>query len=100
MKLGILVNTDRNSRHLSAITMAAVGQGHEVALFFMDDGINLLPDPSVNRLCFVKGVKMTYCDYNAKQRGLAKDGLPAEISPGSQYQNALMNHEADRVIVL
>jgi hypothetical protein len=30
----------------------------------------------------------------------ATEGLPSEIVCGSQYNNAVMNHNADRVIIL
>jgi hypothetical protein len=32
--------------------------------------------------------------------GVASEGLSKEIVCGSQYNNAVMQHEADRVIVL
>jgi hypothetical protein len=32
--------------------------------------------------------------------GVTSEGLPSEIVCGSQYNNAVMQHDADRVIVL
>ena len=42
MKLGILVNSDRNLEAITGMTRAALAKGHEVLLFAMDDGTRLL----------------------------------------------------------
>ncbi|MDA8083491.1 MAG: hypothetical protein M0024_07535 [Nitrospiraceae bacterium] len=100
MKLGILVNTDRHEDHLSGLTKAAVALGHDVIIFVMDDGTRLLSRPVIRDLCGLPGVSISFCDMNARQCGLDREGLPPSIVCGSQYNNAVMNHEADRVIVL
>ncbi len=100
MKLGILVNTDRHQDDLIGLTEAALSRGHEVLVFFMDDGVKLLTSPSVTRLCENEGVDMSFCDYTTQKNGVSKEGICGDIICGSQYNNATMNHEADRVIVL
>jgi len=100
MKLGIFVNTDRHAKELIGITRAAVAKGHEVIIFIMDAGEYLLSNHDVLKLCEEKGVRMAYCDHNAHQLGISKEGIPSKITCGSQFDNATMNHEADRVIVL
>jgi len=100
MKLGILVNTDRHAGHLSGITAAAVSLGHEVTIFIMDEGVKLLDDPSIAGLSSMRGVSMTFCDMSTRRYSIMKDKLPGVITSGSQYHNAVMNHESDRVIVL
>ncbi|GAB4537969.1 MAG: hypothetical protein Fur0020_06740 [Thermodesulfovibrionia bacterium] len=100
MKLGILVNTDRHAKDLIGITKAAVSKGHEVVIFIMDAGEYLLNNKDVTALCNEQGVRMAYCDHNAQQLGISKEGIPDRITCGSQFDNATMNHEADRVIVL
>ncbi len=100
MKLGILVNTDRHLDHLIGITTAAVSKGHEVMIFTMDDGIKLLKDPQFCALCELKDVRMSYCSLWCKRLGLEREGISDEIVAGSQYNSALMNHSADKVIVL
>jgi len=100
MKLGILVNTDRHPDHVIGITTAAVSKGHEVIIFIMDDGTKLLNNPNLCALSKLQGVQMNYCKLGTMRLGLVTEGIPGEIMEGSQYNNALMNHYADRVIVL
>ncbi|MBI5638893.1 MAG: hypothetical protein HZA17_00560 [Nitrospirae bacterium] len=100
MKLGILVNTDRHLSHLVGITNAALARGHEVIIFTMDDGTKLLSSPEYRSLCKIRGVAINYCDYSAKHAGIVTGGFPEEIASGSQYHNAVMTHDSDRLIVL
>lgn len=100
MKLGILVSTDRHLTDLIGLVKAALSKKYEVDIFFMDNGIRLCSSPAIARLCGQKGITLSYCNYNAQKLFIDNDQLPDNISCGSQYNNALMAHEADRVIVL
>ena len=100
MKLGILVNTARHPGHVVGIAKAALSKGHEVIIFNMDEGTKLLGDSVFHELCGMAGVKMSFCDYNAKLFNAPKESIPDEIVCGSQLNNAEMMHEADRVIIL
>jgi predicted peroxiredoxin len=100
LKLGILVNTDRHLDHLVGLANAAASKGHQVIVFFMDDGVNILTDPLVNELSKIPDIEMNYCDYSTQRTGMSTDGVSDNIGCGSQFNNATMNHDADRVIVL
>ncbi len=100
MKIGILVNTDKNLKHLRGITDAILRKGHEAVIFAMDEGVKLLEKSEFNELCSMKGVSMSFCDHSTHVLHVSKENVPEEIICGSQYNNALMNHEAERVIVL
>ncbi len=100
MKLGIFVNTNRHLADVVGFVKAALTRGHQVILFNMDDGTKLLGTPEFKTLCGMEGVSMSFCDHSAKHMGIATEGLPQEIVCGSQYNNAVMMHDADRVIVL
>ncbi len=100
MKLGILVNTDRHTEDVVGLTNAALSKGHEVIIFIMDTAVHLLSNPSLTGLCNLAGVSMAFCDHNAGKFGISKEGIPDKIACGSQFDNATMNHEADKVIVL
>lgn len=100
MKLGILVNTDRHLGHVLGIARAALAQQHEVSLFLMDTGTQLALRPELAGLAAQPGVVVTLCDHSAQAHGIEKTSLPASIACRSQVQNALMNHRADRVLVL
>ena len=100
MKLGILLNTDKHAGDVIGITKAALAKGHEVLIFMMDNGNNLLENSDVTSLCSLEGVSMNFCDHSAQKLGVDKSGIPEDISCGSQFDNANMNSAADRVIVL
>jgi predicted peroxiredoxin len=100
MKLGILVNTDRHLDHVVGMAEAAARKGHEVSIFAMDGGIQLLGQSSFVALADLDHVTMSLCEHSASQQGTDTSGLPVGVTRGSQMNNALMHREADRVIVL
>ncbi len=100
MKLGILVNTERHLEHIIGITRAACDKGHYVIIFAMDEGTHLLRSPQFTELSKLDGVKMGLCRHSAEEHQIELEDLPDGITRGSQFDNAVMNHEADRVIVL
>lgn len=99
MTLGILVTTDRHRDDIVGITEAAVRRGHRVIIFFMDKGCRLIKDAEIIRLCSYGSVSMSICDLNRRQMGITDTDVPAGIACGSQYDNAVMNRESDKVIV-
>jgi predicted peroxiredoxin len=100
MKLGILITTDKNNDAVVGLTRAAVSKGHEVIIFCTDDAVNLVKDKSFTDLSTVGGVKMGYCDHSGKALGLSTDDVPDAITCGSQFDNATMFHDADKVVNL
>lgn len=100
MKLGIFVNTNRNLDAVRGITHAAMQKGHEVVLFVIDDGTRFLSIPAFTELAKIKGVQMAFCDHSALHLGTKPATVPEGIACGSQFDNAQMNHNADKVIVL
>ncbi len=100
MELGILVNTDKHLEHVLGLTGAATSKGYEVAIFVMDGGTRLLRDASFIELAGRGGVTMSVCLHSADLHRVETTGLPEEITCGSQFNNAMMTHGADRVIVL
>jgi hypothetical protein len=100
VRLGILVTTDRNRGLVRGIAQAALAQGHTVAVFAMDEGARLLADPLFTGLALLPGLTMSFCDLSFRRLFDAPPEMPPAIVEGSQYDNALMNHDADKVIVL
>lgn len=99
-RLGILVNTDRHVKHVLGFTRAASAKGHEVIVFVMDEGTRLLQDASLVGVAGLPGVTVSLCDHSAKRHGVNTEALPEAVVRGSQLNNAMMNHQAERVIVL
>lgn len=100
MKLGILITTTKHLDKLIGIAHAANAKGHEVSIFAMDEGTKLLRDPEFTRLCKLDNVVMSHCQHSAGEQDVDVSGVPREIVTGSQYNNAMMNNQSDRVIVL
>jgi predicted peroxiredoxin len=100
VKLGILVNTDRHLEHIVGITQAASQKDHEITIFSMDEGTHLLHNPRFTDLSGLDGVRMSLCRHSAEEHNIELDDIPEDMSRGSQFDNAVMNHEADRIIVL
>ncbi len=100
MKLGILVNTDRHEDDLIGLTKAALAKGQEVIIFVMDSGVQLLSSQNVKDLCNNQGISISFCDYTTEKNGVSKEEFCDKMICGSQYNNATMNRQSDRVIVL
>lgn len=100
MKLGILVNTDNHLDAVLGITLAALSKGLEVSIFVMDAGTHLLNHPLLKELSQRQRIVMSFCEHSAQGLGVSFAALSAQIIRGSQYDNATMLHESDKVIVL
>jgi len=100
MKLGILVNTDKHLEHTLGLTKAAIAKNHEVIIFIMDEGTRLLENDSFVALAKLPAVSISLCEHSAKGYGINTKDLSKDINCASQFNNAMMNHNADRVIVL
>ena len=100
MKLGMLINTAKHLDHVVGICRAALARNHQVTIFAMDEGTRLLENEAFVSLAELDGVSMSLCDHSAKMCGARTERLPPKIVCASQLNNAMMNHNADRVIVL
>jgi len=100
MKIGIMVTTDRHLRQVRGLTQAAIAKGHTVVIFATDEGTKLLADHQFSALSALPGVRLSFCEHSAQRRGGRPAGLPEAIAPGSQFENAIMVSESDKVIVL
>ena len=100
MKLGMLVNTSKHLDDVVGICRAALAKNHQVLIFAMDEGTRLMENDAFVALAGLEGVSMSLCDHSAKMFGAKTDGLPPKIVCASQLNNAMMNHNADRVVVL
>jgi len=100
MKLGILVNTDKHLAEVTGITRAASEKDHEVIIFAMDDGTRFLEEAAYTALAELPKVTISYCDHSAQDLAVKTDSLTNAIERSSQYNNATMIHNADKVIVL
>jgi predicted peroxiredoxin len=96
----MLINTAKHADDAIGVCRAALARGHQVIIFAMDEGTRLLESDAFVSLAELEGVSMSLCDHSAKMIGAKTEGLPQKIVCASQLNNAMMNHNADRVIVL
>ncbi len=100
MKIGLLVTQEGYEEDIIGLTKAAVKRGHEVIIFMTDTGVMNSQNSGVVALKDLDGVSISLCDFSAKNNKLTDEMIPEGIIAGSQYQNAVMNQDADKVIVL
>lgn len=80
--------------------MAAIKANHEVIIFVMDAGTNLLQNQKLTCLSDLQDVSVSFCSHSASELGINAEDIADSVVCGSQLNNALMNNEADKVIVL
>lgn len=101
MRIAILLTTTRNFHHLPGLVEAALGRGHTLSVFAMDKAVHILEDPKLRALLSRQGVEFSFCSLNASAEGIDSSIVSdPHAGAGSQYNNALMMRDADRVINL
>lgn len=100
MHLGIMATRGNFKKQLLGIVKSASSRGHEVTVFLTDDGVSLCLDREFQQAIGLPGVAISLCDHSAKLRDILETSVPAGITAGSQYQNAVMNQDADKVIII
>jgi peroxiredoxin family protein len=95
--LGIMVTKYANLEHIAGVTKAARKAGHRVTIFMTDEGVKFTTDARFLELLKMDGVAIAVCEYSCEQLGMhdKTDG----IGYGSQYDNAGMLHDSERVLV-
>ncbi|MBI1893688.1 MAG: DsrE family protein [Candidatus Rokubacteria bacterium] len=105
--MGILLGTGVGRQEIQtvlALAEAALGQGHEIRLFIMGDGVlHLLAheaNPWTEELQKLIGarVEVACCASNTTARGIAKDRLIPGVLCGSQYDHAEFVHWSERYL--
>jgi sulfur relay (sulfurtransferase) complex TusBCD TusD component (DsrE family) len=106
MKFGMLLTTsgeNQNSEVLIKLAMAAIEAGHEIELFFMDDGVyNVMTGNKISRRfaeLIAKGASLSLCGHTAEVRGVEKEGCVEGVSFAGQYELACMVNETDRFVM-
>jgi hypothetical protein len=95
-QLGILVTKHENLEHIAGIVRAARKAGHPVRMFLNDEGVRFSRDSGFLELLAL-GVDVAVCDHFRELLGI--EGKSPGVTYGSQYDNAVMQHECERVLV-
>lgn len=97
MHLGIVVTTDTAEPHAFGLAQAALKKGWRCRCFLTDRGVLLLGSARFVDLADA-GLRVNVCEHSWDKLG--GGAHPAQIAFGSQYQNAELALECDRIMVL
>ncbi len=94
--LGIMVTKHANLEHIAGCVKAARKAGHPVRIFLNDEAVRFTRDPKFLEL-LTEGVEIALCEYSCEKLSIYEktDG----IIYGSQFNNAGMLHNSERVLV-
>ena len=95
--LGIMITKYANLDHITGVTKAARKAGHPVQIFMTDEGVKFTRDPKFLELLKVEGVEISVCDHSCEK--LRVHDKTEGVSYGSQYNNAGMLHDSERIVV-
>jgi len=96
-QLGILITKHENLEHITGIIKADRRAGHPVRVFLNDEGVRFSLDPEFLEMLALGGVEVAVCDHFREKLGIEQRS--AGITYGSQYDNAVMMHDSERVLV-
>ena len=104
MHFGIVVTTEKSDRHVLGLLSAAVDRGWTCRCFLTDRGVQLLGyQPFMELLVHSRTIQVNVCEHSWETFGwemLRQEPAVEQIQMGSQYQNAELVHECDKVLVL
>jgi len=96
-QLGILVTNYANREHIIGVVKAARKAGHPVRVFLNDEGVKFTCDPKLLEVLSGEGVETAVCDHMCGVHCITEKA--GSVTYGSQYDNACMLHDSERVLV-
>ena len=98
MQLGIVATRDQFGTHVIGLASAAATRGWSCRCFLTDRGVLLIRSAPLLALARSGQIRIDVCEHSWERYG---DGSPpGGVTMGSQYQNAELAHQCDKVIVL
>jgi len=97
MHFGLVVTTEEFGQHVSGLLSAAVNRGWTCRCFLTDRGVRLLNYAPFMALTYAGQIKVNVCEHSWEVFGTGPH--PEKIQMSSQYQNAELVHECDKVLV-
>lgn len=98
MLLGIVATTEFCAEHLVGLTSAAAARGWRCRGFLTDRGVRLLHSADLLELVGTNRLDLAVCEHSWEIYG--SGAAPAGVTMASQYQNAELANQCDKVIVL
>lgn len=98
LNLGLVATHDGAGPQLLGLAAAAVARGWPVRCFLTHAGVRLLTDPGVMAMVRAGSLKLDACEHAWQLYGQGE--APADVKLRSQFQNAELAKQCDRVITL
>lgn len=98
MRIGIVASHESSGPHLEGLAAAAAARGWPCRCFLTDSGVKLARLPGLVALARAGTVRVDVCEHSWQEHGAG--GAPEGATLGSQFQNAELVRECDRVLVL
>ncbi|MBN2655271.1 MAG: DsrE family protein [Nitrospirae bacterium] len=99
MQIGFLVINLKYAESIFELADASLVRGHSIRIFMTDEGVKLIENKKMHNYAPMQKTHISFCSHSAKNHNINTSMLPEGISPSTQYQNALMHNECDRVLV-
>ena len=98
MRIGIVATHESAGAHLEGLAAAAAARGWACRCFLTDSGVKLATRGGLSALARSGAIRLDVCEHSWHHYG--EGDLPEGASAGTQFQNAQLAGECDRVIVL
>jgi len=98
MRLGIVASHESAAAHLAGLAAAAAARGWQCRVFLTDSAVKLAASTSLQGLAKSGAVRVDVCEHSWQH--YAGEVKPEGATLGSQFQNAELVRECDRVVVL
>ncbi len=98
MRFGVVITSEKFGAYATGLLSAAVGRGWICRCFLTDTGVRVLSLPDFEALALSGKLQLTVCELSWKRFGTGAH--PPWATIGSQYQNAELAHECDKVLVV
>ena len=98
MRLGIVASHESAGTHLAGLAAAAAARGWQCRVFLTDSAVKLAASASLQGLAKSGAVRVDVCEHSWQH--FAGESKPEGATLGSQFQNAELVRECDRVLVL
>jgi hypothetical protein len=98
MRIGIVAAHESAQAHVEGLAAAAAARDWPCRCFLTDSGVKVALSPRLRALAASGAVRVHVCEHSWHQH--AEGATPEGIEPGSQFQNAELARECDRVVVM
>ena len=98
MRLGIVASHESVGPHLVGLAAAAAKRGWSCRVFLTDSAVRLAMSADLRRLAKSGAVRIDVCEHSWQH--FSGQGNPEGTTLGSQFQNAELVRECDRLVVL